>query len=86
MNSPRFVDMRYALNSGVGMRQAYPIMRPAWGATAMLLLRRYLDVSSMDMLEQILICYNESIVELAAYKISVGLFQWNTLFWEVRNY
>jgi hypothetical protein len=86
MNSERFMDLRYALYSGVGMRQAYPTMKHLNGLRALSLLRRYLDAPSMDCLIDILEHYHGSIVELSTYEIPVGQFGWNTLVWECRNY
>lgn len=86
MNTRRFIDMRFALHSGVGMRQAYKQMQPAWGTRAMIILRQFLDPTSMDCLERILHDYSNSIIELATYQGSVGVLGWNCLFWEVRNY
>lgn len=86
MNSDRFIEMRFAVHSGIGMRQAYDIMHHTRGSVAMAILRRYLDAAAMDKLEEILATYRDSIVELSAYDCSVGVLGWNTLFWEVRNY
>ncbi len=86
MNSPRYLEIRYAWNSGVGMRQAYDQMRSRYGLQALLILRRYLDAPSFDNLQWILETYCDSVVELSAYPMGVGVLGWNTLFWEVRNY
>ncbi len=86
MNSPNFIDMRYALhNIGNGMRHAYGIMKHTYGAVAMRILRDHLDGPSMENLEYLLDVYNESVIELSAYSVSVGVLGWNSLTWEVRN-
>ena len=101
MNSPRFIDMRYALHTGVGMRDAYAmpssfpwcprkpvngLMHHSWAAPAVAILRHYLDAASWDNLETILQEYRDSVVELSAYDCPVGVLGWNTLTWEVRSY
>jgi hypothetical protein len=86
MNDPNFVYMRYAVRSGLGMRQAYPTMKHAYGATAMRILRHFLDCESIEELERILCEYsNDTVVELSSYPIRLGRLNWNTIFWEVRS-
>ena len=87
MNSPKFIDMRYALNArGLGMRQAYEIMKHAGGIKAVTILKECLDAESWDNLCEILENYGDSVVELSSYEIPVGVLGWNSLVWEVRNY
>lgn len=102
MNSHRFIDMRYCLHSGIGMRGVYALPSSfgltsemklpqkaqchQWGILAVALLRQYLDTPSMDKLEEILEQYADSVVELSTYPMAVGILQWNTIFWEVRSY
>ena len=78
--------LRYALHSGVGMRQAYATMKHACGLVSAALLRQHLDAPSQDKLWDILSCYTDSVVELSTYPCGVGVLGWNTIFWEVRNY
>jgi len=78
--------MRYALFSGVGIRQAYDQMDHVWGIRALEILRFFLDPPSMDKLEEVMSNYPQAVVELSTYPIGVGILGWNTLFWEVRNY
>jgi hypothetical protein len=85
-NSARFLDVRYALYSGVGMRLAYDVMKQAQGLVALTLLRQHLDAPSLDTLWDILRDYRDSVVELSSYPMGVGVLGWNTLFWEVRDY
>lgn len=85
-NSARFLDVRYALYSGVGMRLAYDVMKHAQGLVALTLLRQHLDAPSLDTLWDILRDYRDSVVELSSYPMGVGVLGWNTLFWEVRDY
>ena len=84
--SSNYVDMRYAICSGVGMRDAYLIMQHTHGAVANWILKEYLDSPSHDMLEWILQNYPGYVIELSVYPYSVGVLKWNTLFWEVRNW
>lgn len=85
MNTERFIYLRYALNSGLGMRAAYGRMLHADGLRAVMLLRQYLDPSSQDDLFSMLSQYPSSVVELSAYPFGVGRLKRNTLFWEVRT-
>ena len=85
MNSTRFVYMRYALASGVGMRPAYERMQHTEGVRAVMLLRQFLDGASMDNLERLLDLYNNAVIELSAYPCKVGVLGQNTLIWEVRS-
>jgi hypothetical protein len=80
-----FIYMRYVENSGLGMRQAYPLMQHIGGIRAVTLLRHYLDPSSQDDLFRMLADYPDSIVELSCYPFGVGKLNRNCLFWEVRT-
>jgi hypothetical protein len=87
MNSERFIDMRYALDArGMGMRQAYDQMKHANGLRAVTILKERLDAPSWDNLCRILQEYPDSVVELSAYEIPVGVLGHNALFWEVRDF
>lgn len=85
-NSERFIDIRYAEYSGVGMRQAYDQMKHVSGARAVAVLREHLDAPSLDNLWDILARFQDSVVELSAYAVPVGVLSLNTIIWEVRNY
>ena len=78
--------MRYAVGSGVGMRQAYGVMTHACGVRAAALLRAHLDTPSQEKLWSLLATYRDAVIELSSYPFSVGVLGWNTLFWECRNY
>jgi hypothetical protein len=86
MNSRCFLDMRYALHSGMGMRPAYEIMQHTNGIRAVEILKTYLDASSWDNLCWILQEYSDCVVELSSYDCAVGVLGWSTIFWEVRAY
>lgn len=86
MNSWRNYDIRYSLNSGMGMRQAYETMEHANGLEARMLLRRFLDAPSLDKVDELLYEYPNDILELSAYSCPVGVLLWNTIFWECRGY
>jgi len=86
MNDENFYYMRYALHSGIRMRQAYEIMKHVYGSRAIRILREYLDEESWMNLITILQEFPESVVELSSYSFRLGVLNWNTLFWEVRNY
>ena len=86
MRTERFLYVRCALRSGVGMREALLNSKHIEGIRAMLLLRQHLDTESMDTLERLLTEYPDSVVELSTYPFAVGVLGSNTIFWEVRNY
>ena len=74
------------------------IMRNAWvhhetaveGLACLMKLRSVMDATSFDQLMDLFDIYDdvhsELIVEFSVYAIPVGLFQTNTVFWEVRGY
>lgn len=89
MNDERFLWIRYLTApraTGIGMRQAYPLMSFADGLHAVSILKRQLDANSWEQLCWILRAYPDSVVELSSYSCSLGVLGWNTIFWEVRNY
>lgn len=86
VQSERYLDMRYALCSGVGMRQAYEQMTHANGLRAKAILEQHLDASSCDTLNELLEAYSGYVIELSSYSCVVGVYSHNTLFWEVRNW
>ena len=79
-----YLYMRYDQTPGLRMRQAYPTMKHIWGLKAVNLLKRHLDAPSWDCLQDIFDRYPNAIVELTCYSKSVGIFGWNTIFWEIR--
>jgi hypothetical protein len=87
MNDEQFLYMRYTVEGqNMGMRQAYEIMKHARGAVAVAILKHYLDGASWDSLCEILAEYQDSVVELSAYSIPVGVLRRNAIIWETRNY
>jgi hypothetical protein len=86
MNSKKFLYLRYNTVPGLGMRQAYPIMKHAEGLRALTLLQYYLDARSWDCMQEILTLYRDSIIEFSAYSVSLGVLGWHSVIWEVRNY
>jgi Mg2+ and Co2+ transporter CorA len=64
----------------------------ATGLKARLLLRHYMDSNSLEMLYELIDRHTDfsntlvPTVEFQCYDIAVGIFGWNTIFWEVRNY
>lgn len=85
LNTPEFVELFYVERSGIGMRQAFPLMKPVAGIRAVQILRHYLDADSCEDLFQILAEYHTSVVEFSVYPKRVGRLQRNTLIWEVRT-
>lgn len=58
----------------------------AYGLTALLILKKYLDEASYVNLEDLFEKYPDSVVEFSCFEIGVGELGRNTIFWEVRNY
>lgn len=56
------------------------------GLQAKLLLQSKLDTPSFDNLNSLFERFPDSVIEFTCYERSVGLLNWNTVFWEVRNY
>ncbi len=54
---------------------------PAWH-----LLKKHLDYFSYENLEHLMEIWQDHVVEFSAYDILIGDLDWNTVFWEVRNY
>jgi len=86
MLSPRHYEMRYALYSRVGMRQAYEKMSQVSGMRAKSILEAYLEPTDYDALQEIFGQHPTSIVEFSTYEIPVGVWGSTTLFWECRDY
>ncbi len=62
-----------------------PVFKHAFGLEAWGVLKRFMDPPSLEMLHQILHDYHYPVVEFSCAKKSVGVFRWNTIFWEVRT-
>jgi hypothetical protein len=86
MRTERYLYMRYDETPGLRMREAYPIMKHAEGLEVVQRLRRAMDASSWQCLNQLFDEYPDSIVEFTVYSKALGHFNRNTVFWEVRNY
>lgn len=86
--SDRFIDLRFSTAPGLMMREAWEqeVDRYISGAPAVAILRHFLDAPSQDFLWETMATYPTAVVELTAYSVSCGVFGWNTLFWEVRDY
>lgn len=56
-----------------------------FGLQASLILKRYMDTSSWEKLNEILAEYEDAIVEFTCFDRKVGQLKWNTVFWEVRT-
>lgn len=56
------------------------------GLQAKLLLQRHLDVDSWECLQRLLRDYPDAVHEITAFSGHVGVFGWNTVFWESRDY
>jgi hypothetical protein len=78
--------LRYDCTPGLRMRDAYPVMKHAYGLLARSLVHSYMDAPSWDCLQDLFDRYPDSIVEFTVYDHRLGRFGWNTVFWEVRNY
>ena len=50
------------------------------------LFQQYLDEQSYDWMQELLSMYPDAVVEFTSFSCGVGIFGWNTIFWEVRNY
>jgi hypothetical protein len=70
------------------MRDAFKVSQKYQkGLSALLLLKKYLDWNSFDWLQYLLNTYENHTVEFSTYSIEWGtLPNFNTVFWEVRNY
>jgi hypothetical protein len=69
------------------MAQSARIFRERTPLETRLLIRRYMDPSSQDDLEQLMELYPDAAIEFSCYPCSVGVLpRRNTLIWEIRNY
>lgn len=66
------------------MRQ--PDLKTVYGLQADALLRLYLDAVSYDWMRELCDTYPEAVVEFTSFRRGTGIFGWNTIFWEVRDY
>lgn len=86
MNTPNFIYLRYAIRSGLGMRQALEHASHVEGIRAITILRHFLDEDSVEEVFQLLSCFSSSTIELSSYSVPVGVLKTRTLIWEVRTY
>ncbi len=56
------------------------------GLAAQLILRRYLDPTSFDTLQELWDEHPDAIIEATEFSVPCGMFQKNLVVWEVRNY
>jgi hypothetical protein len=56
------------------------------GLRAKMLLQEFMDWPSYDFLQEVLERYPDAVVEFTTFSRSVGILNWNCIFWEVRNY
>lgn len=58
----------------------------AEGIVALEILRYFMDASSWDNFNRLRNEYPSHTIEITTYDYPVGIYGWNTVFWEVRNY
>jgi hypothetical protein len=56
------------------------------GLEADQMLRRFLDERSYDWMRELTDAYPDAVVEFTSFSHALGVFGWNTIFWEVRDY
>jgi hypothetical protein len=86
LRTTRYVYARYSQIPGLRMREAMLNAKHIEGLAALHLMKQHMDGSSWNFLNDVWDDYPDSVVEFTCYDRSVGVFGWNTLFWEVRNY
>lgn len=62
------------------------VFHHANGLFAWSLLKEHMDAPSWDCLQEILHNYDNPVVEFSIANRPVGIFKWNTIFWEVRTH
>jgi len=50
------------------------------------ILKAYCDQPSYENIERLQEKYPDHVIEITVYAIPIGIYKWNTLFWEVRQY
>jgi len=87
-----FAELRY---THVRLPMLYAFKKQslrATGVTARWLLRKYLDPSSLETLDELVLKHTDfsnvytPTIEITCYDVAVGAWGRNTIFWEVRNY
>jgi hypothetical protein len=93
-------DYFYAFGGNPVNAPAYrPLVLHAFGLEASILLQKYMDDHSWEMLNSLLGCqlgennsygdpvlnFTYPVVEFACFNKPIGVFGWNTLFWEIRT-
>ncbi len=86
MRDEKYMYLRYTLFSHKRMRDCINDSHHVSGLKALGLLKAYMDAPSYDYTMDLLDRYPDSVIEFCCYERAVGLFGWNTLFWEVRDY
>lgn len=81
----RGYELRYATVPGYFLRDGLALHgKHAHGLTALLILKQYLDESSYDTIMELFDTYPDSIIEFTSYKGFHGVYNHNTVIWEVR--
>lgn len=62
-----------------------PHVKHCTGLAATMLLKGAMCACSWDCLNELLATYDDPIIEFACFDRSVGVLDWNTIFWEVRT-
>lgn len=86
--------MRSTQSYSMRWSKAQTIMRYAWldhvehldGLVALTFVRHYMDEQSYENLHRLFDEFPDSIIEFSCYSKPVGVFGWNTVFWEVREF
>ena len=73
----------------------FPVVQHVEGLRAVMLLKHYMDVMSWEKVQDLLSCqldgsneefnFHYPVIEFACFDKPVGVFKWNTIFWEVRT-
>lgn len=80
-------EMLASLMSGTNTRRSIPHLASTFtGLVAKNHLDAWMDATSRDCLDWMLETYPDSIIEFSCYDHKLGALNWNTIFWEVRNY
>jgi hypothetical protein len=75
----------YGTRPGV-MKQNMPDFIHAYRLTAKMILQHFMDEPSYNNLMRLLDEYPDHVIEFSTFSVRCGSLNWNTLFWEVRQY
>lgn len=86
--TPKGMEGFLEVGGGLPMRPAMAagLMKPYGYVQTLVLLGRYMDPPSRDDVDAIFDLYPDATIEFSCFSVNAGVYNRNTIFWEVRDY